>query len=124
MSGGGAEREGDAESEAGSRLGAVGTEPDAGLELTHREIMTWAEVRAQVTEPSRCLPVFNFLLTVTACTLFPGKPTVAAPALVLPPLPTPCAPDLSISSPSLLAPVCSVWAPAHPSQIYLVASRQ
>ena len=31
MSGGGAEREGDAESEAGSRLLAVSTEPDAGL---------------------------------------------------------------------------------------------
>ena len=30
MSGGGAEREGDTESEAGSRLRAVSTEPDAG----------------------------------------------------------------------------------------------
>ena len=44
MSRGGAEREGDAESEAGSRLWAVSTEPDAGLELTNREITTWAEV--------------------------------------------------------------------------------
>ena len=44
MSGGGAEREGDTESEAGSRLWAVSTEPDAGLELTDREIMTWAKV--------------------------------------------------------------------------------
>ena len=33
MSGGGAEREGDTDSEAGSRLRAVSTEPDAGLEL-------------------------------------------------------------------------------------------
>ena len=40
MSGGGAEREGDPESEAGSRLRAVSTEPDAGLEPTNREIMT------------------------------------------------------------------------------------
>ena len=40
MSRGGAEREGDAESEAGSRLRAVSTEPDAGPELTNREIMT------------------------------------------------------------------------------------
>ena len=41
MNGGGAERErGDTESEAGSRLRAVSTEPDAGLELTDREIMT------------------------------------------------------------------------------------
>ena len=40
MSGGGAEREGHTGSEAGSRLRAVSTEPDAGLELTNREIMT------------------------------------------------------------------------------------
>ena len=44
MNGGGSEREGDTESEAGSRLWAVSTEPDAGLELTDREIMTRAEV--------------------------------------------------------------------------------
>ena len=36
----GAERGRDTESDAGSRLGAVSTEPDAGLELTDREIMT------------------------------------------------------------------------------------
>ena len=40
MSRGGADREGDTELEAGSRLRAVGTEPDAGLELTNGEIMT------------------------------------------------------------------------------------
>ena len=40
---GGAEREGDTESEAGSRLRAVGTGPDTGFELTDREIMTRAE---------------------------------------------------------------------------------
>ena len=44
MNRGGAEREGDTESETGSRLQAVSTEPDAGLELTDCEIMTWAEV--------------------------------------------------------------------------------
>ena len=37
---GGAERGGDPESEAGSRLRAVSTEPDAGLEPTNYEIMT------------------------------------------------------------------------------------
>ena len=38
--GGGAEREGDPEeSEAGSRLRAASTEPDAGLKLTNHEIM-------------------------------------------------------------------------------------
>ena len=40
MSRGGAERGGDIESEAGSRLRAVGTEPDAGPELRECEIMT------------------------------------------------------------------------------------
>ena len=44
MSGGGAESEGDKESEAVSRLRAVSTEPDVGLEVTDGEIMTWAEV--------------------------------------------------------------------------------
>ena len=39
-SGGGTEREGATESEAGSRPRAVSTEPHAGLELTDREIMT------------------------------------------------------------------------------------
>ena len=40
MSGGRAEREGDTESDAGSRLLAVSTEPSVGLELTDCEIMT------------------------------------------------------------------------------------
>ena len=34
------EREGDTESEAGSRLRAVSTEPDAGLKLMDRELVT------------------------------------------------------------------------------------
>ena len=46
MNEGGSEREGDTESEAGSRLWAVSTEPDTGLELTECEIMTWAERRS------------------------------------------------------------------------------
>ena len=36
----GSGREGDTESEAGSRLQAVSTEPDVGLELMNREILT------------------------------------------------------------------------------------
>ena len=44
MSRGGAEREGETESEAGCRLRAVCTEPDTGFKLTNCEIMTWAEV--------------------------------------------------------------------------------
>ena len=37
---GGAERDGDIESEAGSRLRAVSTEPNTGLEPRNPEIMT------------------------------------------------------------------------------------
>ena len=40
MSGKGTEREGVTDSEAGSRPGAVSTEPDKGLELSNHEIMT------------------------------------------------------------------------------------
>ena len=43
-SGGGAEKEGDTEPEAGSSLRVVTTDPDAGLEPTNCEFMTWAEV--------------------------------------------------------------------------------
>ena len=42
MSGGGLQREGDTESEAGSRLWAG--EPDMGLKPMNHEIMNWAEV--------------------------------------------------------------------------------
>ena len=44
MSRGGAEREGDTESEAGSRLQAVSIEPDAWLRPTDYEIVTRAKV--------------------------------------------------------------------------------
>ena len=40
MNRGGSEKEGDTESETGSGLRAVSTEPDAGLEPTDREIVT------------------------------------------------------------------------------------
>ena len=53
MNGGGAEREGDTESEAGSRLRAISPEPDAGLELTDLEIVTWLKSDAQPTAPPR-----------------------------------------------------------------------
>ena len=43
MSGGGAEREKGTEHQAGSRLHAVSTEPDMGLELTNHKITTWAK---------------------------------------------------------------------------------
>ena len=44
VSRGRAEREGDMESEAGSRLWPVSTEPNAGLKPMKHKIMTWAEV--------------------------------------------------------------------------------
>ena len=40
MRGGGAEREGDTDSETGSRLRAVSAEPDSGLDLESRETVT------------------------------------------------------------------------------------
>ena len=72
MSGGGAEREGDTESKAGSRLWAVSTEPDAGLELTAR---SWPELKldTQPTEPPR-RPFFFFLIehfSFWICLMFP-----------------------------------------------------
>ena len=40
LSGGEAEKEGDTESEAGSSLGAVSTEPNAGFELRNHKFVT------------------------------------------------------------------------------------
>ena len=59
MNRGGAEREGDTESEAGSRRWVVSTEPDAGLELTDRGIMTWAEV-GRLTDWATQAPLLYF----------------------------------------------------------------
>ena len=56
---GGAEREGDTESEAGFRLWAVSTEPVEGLELVNREIMTWAEVGC-LTNWATQVPLYFF----------------------------------------------------------------
>ena len=50
---GGAEREGDTASETGSRLPAISPEPDTGLKLTDREIVTWLKSDAQPTAPPR-----------------------------------------------------------------------
>ena len=55
------QREGDTESEAGSRLWAISPEPDAGLELTEREIVTWAEV-GRSTDWATQAPRYNFIL--------------------------------------------------------------
>ena len=60
MSRGGAEREGGTESETGSRLWAVSAGPDAGLELTDREIMTWAEVGRLTDQATQAPPIQQF----------------------------------------------------------------
>ena len=51
----------DTESEAGSRLWAVRTEPDAGLELMDLEIMTSAEV-GQLTNWVTQMPQYLLML--------------------------------------------------------------
>ena len=58
---GGAETEGDTESEAGSRFWAVSREPDAGLEPTNCKIMTWAEI-GRLTDWVTQVPRDFFLL--------------------------------------------------------------
>ena len=56
------QREKETESKAGSRLWAVSTEPNVGLELTNHEIMTWAEVGRLTdwaTQAPQCLFIFE-----------------------------------------------------------------
>ena len=64
----GAEREGDTESEAGSRLWAGSTEPNAGLQLLDHEIMTWAKVRRPADWATQA-PLFPHILN---CSFFPS----------------------------------------------------
>ena len=61
MSRGGAERGGETESEAGSRLRAVSTEADVGLEPKSHEIKTWAEVRCS-TDWATQAPLYYYIL--------------------------------------------------------------
>ena len=58
---GGADREGDTESEAGSRLQVISTEPKAGLELMNHKIMTSAKVR-RLTDWTTQAPQFVWCL--------------------------------------------------------------
>ena len=64
MSEGGAEREGDTESEADSRLLAISPEPEAGLELTDREIMTWVKV-GRLTDWATQAPQVFFISNIS-----------------------------------------------------------
>ena len=65
---GAAEREGDTESETGSRLWAVSTEPSVGLELMNHKIMTWAEVGC-LTNWATQVP---HMWLISKCRLFDG----------------------------------------------------
>ena len=70
------QREGDTESETGSRLWAVSTEPDAGLELTDRKIMTWAEVGRTTdwaTQVPQHIVIFIVILVVILLLLMMDK---------------------------------------------------
>ena len=62
MNGEGAEREGDTELETGSRLRAISPEPDAGLELMDREIVTRAEV-GRLTDCATQAPLETIILS-------------------------------------------------------------
>ena len=62
--GGGAEREGDTESEAGSRLQTVSTEPDVWLELMNGEIMTRAEVSRLTDGATQAPQVLMFCVQI------------------------------------------------------------
>ena len=61
MSGRRAEKEGDTESKAGSKVQAVSTEPDTGPELRSREIMTWAEVGHLTNWATKAPPLLTIL---------------------------------------------------------------
>ena len=67
MRGGGTEteRERDTESEAGSRVQAVSTEPNTELEPMNHKIVTWAEVGRPIDwatqVPLNCLDFLNLL---------------------------------------------------------------
>ena len=54
------QREGDTESETGSRFWAISTEPHVGLELIDCEIMTWAEVRHLTNQATQAPPDSKF----------------------------------------------------------------
>ena len=73
MSMGGAERGADTEPEAGSRLWAISTEWDAGLEPTNREIVTWAKVRRLTNGATQVHQVlFNYSVYLLSMSNRPG----------------------------------------------------
>ena len=73
MSGGGAEREGDTESEAGPGLWDVSTEPDAELRLLNCEIMTRAEARCSADWATQA-PMFVLFFKLCVCITYTQNP--------------------------------------------------
>ena len=59
------QRERKTESEAGSRLWPVSTEPDVGLELTNCEVMTWAKFGPLTNWATQVPPEARFLKLVS-----------------------------------------------------------
>ena len=62
------QREKETESKAGSRLWAVSTEPDVGLEPMNREVMTWAKVEC-LTDWATQVPVLKASLLTWKSTI-------------------------------------------------------
>ena len=61
----GRDREGDRESEVGSKLWAVSTEPNTGLKLKNWEIITWAKVGRLIDWATRYPPTYITLKEMT-----------------------------------------------------------
>ena len=82
MSWGGADREGDTESKAGSRLWAVSTEPNAGIKPMNCEIMTWAKVRSLADWATQVLQKGSFKWEYKQNCRMRAKPNYQAPGRV------------------------------------------
>ena len=96
MNRGGAEGEGDKESETGSRLCAVSTETNEGLEPTNHEVMTWAgQTLNRLSHPGA--PTMNNFRTLS----FPTPPKILYSLAV-----TPLFPSLPLHLPPNL---CNHW---------------
>ena len=74
MSGEGTEKEGDTESETGSRLWAVSTEPYAGLEPMNREIMTWAKIGCSTNWATQAPLEYILLILIHSTDTYWGSP--------------------------------------------------
>ena len=109
MNGARSEREGDTESEAGSRLRAVSTEPDAGLELTDCEIVTWAKVWC-LTDWATQAPRTQINLNPDAISI-----SLELPAVMVMPRRPPQVMSMGAPEGRSIA-----WPPIYPSRLYFI----